>query len=156
MVYYHEVCPRKLWYFIHGICLEQENENVAIGKILDEETYRDEEKHINIDNVINIDFIRSLKALHEVKKSRKIEKASILQVQYYLYYLKHHGVEGFTGRIDYPLLKKSLSVELTHEDEKKIEETLASIEQLGSQRTAPPLKKKGICSACAYADICFI
>ena len=59
MVYYNEVCQRKLWYFYHGIQLEQDNENVKIGKVLDEETYKRDEKHINIDNVINIDFIRS-------------------------------------------------------------------------------------------------
>ena len=38
MVYYHEVCRRKLWYFYHGIQMEQENENVRIGKVLDEES----------------------------------------------------------------------------------------------------------------------
>ena len=52
MVYYNEVCQRKLWYFYHGIQLEQDNENVKIGKVLDEETYKRDEKHINIDNVI--------------------------------------------------------------------------------------------------------
>ena len=87
MVYYNEVCQRKLWYFYHGIQLEQDNENVKIGKVLDEETYKRDEKHINIDNVINIDFIRSSGILHEIKKSRKIEEAGILQVKYYLYYL---------------------------------------------------------------------
>ena len=85
MVYYNEVCQRKLWYFYHGIQLEQDNENVKIGKVLDEETYKRDEKHINIDNVINIDFIRSSGILHEIKKSRKIEEAGILQVKYYLY-----------------------------------------------------------------------
>ena len=87
MVYYYVVCKRKLWYFYHEIQMEQGNENVAIGKVIDEETYRRDDKHINIDNVINIDFIRSKGILHEVKKSDKIEEASILQVKYYLYYL---------------------------------------------------------------------
>ena len=44
MVYYNEVCQRKLWYFYHGIQLEQDNENVKIGKVLDEETYKRDEK----------------------------------------------------------------------------------------------------------------
>lgn len=106
MVYYYQVCTRKLWYFYHEIQMEQDNENVKIGKILDEETYKRDDKHINIDNVINIDFIRSQGVLHEVKKSRKIEEASILQVKYYLYYLKEKGVSDIRARIDYPLLKK--------------------------------------------------
>ena len=87
MFYYYWVCKRKLWYFYHEIGMEQGNENVQLGKLLDENTYKREEKHINIDNVINIDFIADKKILHEIKKSRKIEEAGIWQVKYYLYYL---------------------------------------------------------------------
>ena len=36
--------------------MEQNNENVSLGKIIDESSYMREDKHINIDNVINIDF----------------------------------------------------------------------------------------------------
>ena len=93
MVYYYKVCPRKLWFFYHEIQMEQDNENVKIGKILDEETYKKDEKHINIDNVINIDFIRSQGVLHEVKKSKKIDEAGIQQVKYYLYYLLKMNLE---------------------------------------------------------------
>lgn len=156
MVYYNEVCQRKLWYFYHGIQLEQENENVKIGKVLDEETYKRDEKHINIDNVINIDFIRSSGILHEIKKSRKIEEAGILQVKYYLYYLKQKGVEGIKARIDYPLLKKSLDVELTDEDEVKIKAKLEEIRNIVNANVPPELKKENICKSCAYFDLCFI
>lgn len=99
MIYYYKVCHRKLWYFHHQIQMEQENENVQMGKLLDENSYDREDKHINIDNVINIDFIRSNGILHEVKKSKKIEEASIFQVKYYLYYLEQRGVYGIKGKI---------------------------------------------------------
>ena len=117
MIYYYFVCKRKLWYFIHEINMESENENVMLGKLLDESSYQRDDKHINIDNVINIDFIKEHKELHEVKKSRSIEEAGIWQVKYYLYYLKQRGADGFKARIDYPLIKKNLVVELTQEDE---------------------------------------
>lgn len=130
MVYYYQVCKRKLWYFYHEIQMEQENENVIIGKILDEESYQRDDKHINIDNVINIDFIRAKGVLHEVKKSRKIEEASILQVRYYLYYLRERGVLGIKGKIDYPLLKQNIDVELTEEDIIQIKKILIDIEQI--------------------------
>lgn len=71
MIYYYEVCKRKLWYFYHEIQMEQTNENVLIGKVIDEETYKRDKKHINIDNIVNIDFIRSKNMLHEVKKVKK-------------------------------------------------------------------------------------
>jgi len=75
---------RKLWYFAHEIQMEQNNENVQIGSVLDEKSYARDRKHINIDQIINIDFIRETNILHEVKKSRKIEDASIWQVILYL------------------------------------------------------------------------
>ena len=63
MIYYYFVCKRKLWYFCHEIRMEAENEDVILGKILDESSYSKNEKHINIDNIINIDFISVLSIL---------------------------------------------------------------------------------------------
>lgn len=155
MMYYYYVCSRKLWYFCHEIQMEQENENVAVGKVLDETSYSREEKHINIDNVINIDFLRSSGVLHEVKKSKKIEEASIMQVKYYLYYLKQKGV-NITAKIDYPLLKSSIDVELSEEDEKIIEENIRKIKEIVNKDKPEKLQKKRICGKCAYKDLCFI
>ena len=89
-VYYYFVCHRKLWYFDKGINMEDFNEDVKIGKYIDETSYSRDEKHINIDNVISIDFFRNSNIIHEIKKSRSIEEASIWQVKYYLYYLHYN------------------------------------------------------------------
>ncbi|KLE16530.1 CRISPR-associated protein Cas4 [Clostridium sp. C8] len=156
MVYYYEVCKRKLWYFYNEIQMEQGNESVEIGKAIDEETYKRDKKHINIDNIINIDFIRSKGILHEVKKSNKIEEASILQVKYYLYFLKKREVDNIKGKIDYPLLKQSIDVELTDQDIILIEGILEDIEKIVTLKNPPPLEKKKICKSCAYYDLCFI
>ena len=51
--------------------MEESNENVQMGKLLDENSYARDDKHINIDDVINIDFIREKRELHEVKKVRQ-------------------------------------------------------------------------------------
>lgn len=156
MIYYYEVCKRKLWYFYNEIQMEQGNENVAIGKTIDEETYKRDEKHINIDNIINIDFIRSKGILHEVKKSKKIEEASVLQVKYYLYFLKKKGVDNIKAKIDYPLLKQSIDVNITDEDIISIENILVDIQNIVTSSKPPELEKKRICKACAYYDLCFI
>ena len=156
MIYYYEVCKRKLWYFCNEIQMEQGNESVAIGKAIDEETYQRDEKHINIDNIINIDFIRSKGVLHEVKKSKKIEEASIFQVKYYLYFLKNRGVDNIKAKIDYPLLKQSIEVTLTDEDIRVIENILLYIQKIITDSKPPVLDKKRICKACAYYDLCFI
>ena len=156
MVYYYEVCKRKLWYFYNEIQMEQGSEAVAIGKTIDEETYKRDKKHINIDNIINIDFIRSKGILHEVKKSNKIEEASILQVKYYLYFLHKRGVDNIKAQIDYPLLKQNVKVELTELDIKNIEEVLNDIKIIVEKNMPPELEKKRICKSCAYYDLCYI
>ena len=48
MIYYYFVCKRKLWYFINEINMESDNENVMLGKLLDENSYRRDDKHINL------------------------------------------------------------------------------------------------------------
>lgn len=156
MIYYYFVCKRKLWYFCHEINMEAENENVMLGKLLDEHSYQRDEKHINIDNVINIDFIKEHHELHEIKKSKSIEAAGIWQVKYYLYYLKERGVENIRGKIDYPLLKKNVIVELADEDIKKLEGIISEICKIRKQNVPPEFLETKVCKKCAYHDLCFI
>lgn len=156
MFYYYFVCKRKLWYFYHEIAMEQNNENVLIGKLLDENSYTRNDKHINIDDVINIDYIKDKKVLHEIKKSRKIEDASIMQIKYYLYYLKIRGVDGVIGKIDYPLLKQVLDVQLDEEDIIEIEKVLLKIKQIVKMDKPEKIIKRNICKSCAYYDLCYI
>lgn len=156
MIYYYFVCKRKLWYFMNDINMESENEDVMLGKLLDESSYKKDDKHINIDNIINIDFIREHRELHEIKKSKAIEEAGIWQVKYYLYYLKKKGVSGLKAKIDYPLIKKNVVVELTEEDEHFIEEIIRDIMDIKKQLVPPEFESKKICSKCAYHDLCLI
>ena len=129
MVYYYFVCKRKLWYFCHEITMETENEDVLLGKLLDESSY---------------------------KKSKSVEEAGIWQMKYYLYYLQQRGVTGMKGKIDYPLLKKTMSVELTDEDCGEIEKIICEITQIKKRNIPPDDCNKKICKKCAYYDLCFI
>jgi CRISPR-associated protein Cas4 len=154
MIYYYFVCKRKLWLSYNDISMEDENENVQIGKFIDENTYKSERRHILINNEINIDFIKSSGMLHEIKKSRKIEEASIWQVKYYLYYLKAYGINDISAKIDYPLLKKTLDVELSKDDEKFIENILENIRDIIKDEKIPPYKNEKMCKKCAFYDLC--
>ena len=135
MIYYYYVCKKKLWYYLHEIRMEAGNENVELGKLLDTSSYDRDNKHIMINGVINIDFLRGNHILHEIKKSKSIEEASIMQVKYYLYYLHQRGVTDISAKIDYPLLKQSITVELNDEDFPIIENVLTDI-KLCSFRTS--------------------
>ena len=156
MVYYYEVCKRKLWYFTNDIQLEENNSNVILGKLLEENTYTRDEKKINIDGVINIDFIRSKKILHEIKKSNSIEPASILQIQYYLYYLEKKGLVGLKSILDYPLLKQTVEVNLSDSDRENLENIIIGIKEILGKESPPILEKNNICKKCAYFDLCFV
>ena len=156
MVYYYFVCKRKLWFFCHQINMESENEDVILRKILDDNSYQKDDKHINIDDVINIDFIREEKELHEVKKSRVLEEAGVWQLKYYLYYLQKRGVVDLKGKIDYPLLKKTMKIELYDKDIKEIERIIEEISVIKRAELPPALLESKVCRKCAYFDLCFV
>ncbi len=154
MFYYYFVCKRKLWLFSKDISFEEENENVILGKLLDESSYSKEEKHIMIDETINIDFLKRWEVLHEVKKSKNIEEASIWQVKYYLYFLKNKNIDVKKGIIDYPKIKEIQEVTLEEEDIKKIENILEEIKIILTSESPPTFKKLPICKSCAYFEYC--
>lgn len=156
MLYYYFVCKRKCWLFTHGVEAEADNDLVTLGRIIDESTFQRDDKHIEIESVINIDFIRNRKELHEVKKSKAIEQASVMQVVYYLWFLEQRGVKGLHGVINYPLLKQSVTVELTDDNRKEIEFALQEIRSLIDEQKVPVVINSKICKKCAYYDICYI
>jgi len=160
-VNYYVVCQRKLWLFTHDITMERENENVQIGRLLDQESYKREQKAIALDERVVIDWIETKVnpdgslMLHEVKKSRAVEEAHRLQMLYYLYYLKSKGVAA-RGQIDYPLLKKTEQIELTPETEAELRVALREIEHIVESKDVPPrLTKKRFCEKCAYFELCW-
>lgn len=156
MFYYYFICKRKLWYFKNEIQMESNSEAVELGKLIDENTYKKDRKHIMINETINIDFIRDRKVIHEIKKSNSMEEASIWQIKYYLYYLKKHGVVDMEAVLDYPKLKKRFDIELLDGDEVKIEETLLEIEKIVFNKNIPNIINSKICKNCSYYEICYI
>ncbi len=156
MVYYYYVCKRKLWYFAHQLDMEHTSELVGIGKLIDEDSYSREKKHILIDDTINIDFLQSWKTVHEVKKSKSIEPASIWQLKYYMKILKEKGLEIEKGVLDFPKLRKREIVHLEEGDEAEIEKNVKEIYEIINSKTPPHICSKGICKKCAYYEFCYI
>lgn len=156
MVYYYFICHRKLWCFSNDINLENEYENVLLGKLLDENSYSRETKHILIDSTINIDFIKDWKILHEVKKSRKIEEAAIWQVKYYLYFLKERGILLEKGVLDFPKLRQRQEIFLEDEDELFLKNLVEKINRINNQEVPPKIINSNICRKCAYYEYCYV
>ena len=155
MVYYYFICERRLWYFAKHINMEQNCELVLIGKIIDETTYSREKKGILIDNTINIDFINNGAVLHEVKKTKSIEVAGIWQLKYYMYVFEQNGIEGISGILEYPVLRKRDTVLLSDIDRETIVEMINEKKQVIESDFCPPLERKRICRNCSYWDFCY-
>ena len=137
MIYYYFVCKRKVWYYINQLNMEQNSELVAIGKILDENSYKREKKGILIDETINVDFIKNGAVLHEVKKTRSIEQAGLWQLKYYMYYLENKGIQNTSAIIAYPLIKETKNVFLGDDDRKTLKKVINDIEKI-SKYDRPP------------------
>ena len=119
---YYFICKTKLWLFSHNIQLEHESENVKLGKILHENSFKREKDYL-IDNLINIDFIKINDSIeiHEVKKTQKMNKSHEYQLLYYMYYLKNEkGIANIKGFLDYPKNRKKKEINLTQEKEEKL------------------------------------
>src|SRR5580700_1817342 len=161
-VHYFVLCPRKLWWFSHG--LDQANtgdshtgaENVALGQLLHEDSYaRQGHKDVMIDNLLRLDFTDD-GVVHEIKKSKGGQRATLFQLLYYLYYLKHEkGIET-TGVIDYPKQRRREEVTLTPEYEAEVEKVLESL-RATRRMASPPVVEKPmpICKKCAYQELCW-
>lgn len=154
-VNYYLICHRKLWLFSHNINMEHTSETVEIGALVHEHSYERKNKELVFDG-IKIDFFdKNHGVIHEVKKSKKMEDAHFWQLKYYIYHFKRLGLE-VTGKIDYPLLRRTQAVELSADDEIRMEQMLTDIVKINEQKLLPPVIKAKICKSCSYYELCYV
>lgn len=155
---YYQVCKRKLWLFANGINFEHTSDLVLEGKLIHEDSYpQRSEKYEEIElDGIKVDYYDAKsKVVHEIKKSNKVEKAHEWQVKYYLYVFEQNGIEGVTGLLEYPVLRKTHPVILSDFDRGKIEMMKKDIEKIISDENCPPLIQKSLCRNCSYFEFCY-
>jgi len=134
--------------------MEETSDLVLLGKLLHERGYARRRKEVQVGR-IKIDFVGAGCEIHEVKRSRKAEDAHLFQLLYYLYYLKRYaGVDG-KGFLHYPLLKRTVNVELTDEQAGRLESVLEEIREILSRPSAPPPVKIRYCRRCSYSELCW-
>lgn len=155
---YYQLCKRKLWLFASGINMESTSDLVFEGKVIHESSYpqRSEKyEEVELDGV-KVDFYDAKgKIIHEIKKSNKVEKAHEWQLKYYIYVFERNGIEGVTGILEYPVLRKTQTVVLSDVDREMIGEMERGITRIVESDQCPPLTRKGICKNCSYYDFCY-
>lgn len=154
-VAYAIICERKLWLFSKDIGLEHTSEQVNLGKVLDENTFREEE-HL-IDDYTSLDFVKvnDKVVVHEVKLSSSLEEAHKWQIKYYMYYLKSKGIEIDHGVLHYPKAKQTEKVFLSDKDIEMLDEVFKKIDILLSLPQPPKVINKPYCRKCAYFEFCY-
>lgn len=157
LISYYFICKTKLWLHANRINLEDNSEDVRIGKVLHEiKEEKSKQVEIKIDN-IRIDRL-SKEYLTEFKKSDSDPVAVKWQVLLYLYKLKQKGLTR-KGRVEFHEKKSKIKtevIELTKDNEKELLEVLESIEILVNLPKAPLAKFENKCKKCAYYEYCFI
>jgi CRISPR-associated exonuclease Cas4 len=158
LINYYFHCKRQFWLHGNRINLEDNSEDVRIGKILHElKSEGKKNTEISIDNV-KIDKITD-EYLVEIKKSDADIEAVNWQVILYLKILKDKGIER-KGKIEFEEKnkqnKKILYVELTEELEKELERLKIDMEKLMESEMPPKTYEVKKCKKCAYYEYCYV
>jgi len=158
LINYYFHCPTQCWLSANRINLEDNSEDVRIGRVLHEiNEEKGKKTEIAIEN-IKIDKITK-DYLVEVKKSDSDREAVKWQVLLYLYKLKQKGVIK-KGKIEYIEKrgkgKKVDYIELDKDNESELLEILSKIKDLINLPKPPKAKLEKHCKKCAYYEYCFI
>ena len=151
--YFH--CKRQCWLFFNKINLEDNSEDVRIGKVLHE--LRNEKPPEAIDN-IKLDKITQ-EYVVEIKKSDADLIASTAQLEFYLYMLQLKGVHR-KGKLECIEKNKQDSkihyIELKDDERVKLSEVYKEILEFVNLPQPPEATLQKKCKKCAYYDYCFI
>ena len=158
LVNYYLHCKRQCWLHGNRVNLEDNSQEVKIGKVIHEiKAEQSSQTELAIEN-IKIDKITK-DYLVEIKKSDADVDAVTWQVLYYLKVLRNKGVER-KGKIEFVEKNKTQNkivyVEYTEEAEKILEEIEKNIEALIEGELPMKKNKIGICKKCAYYEYCYI
>ena len=158
LINYYFHCKRQCWLLGNRINLEDNSEDVRIGRILHEiRAEGDKNRELAIGN-IKIDKLTK-EYLVEIKKSDADVEATKWQVLLYLRTLKEKGIDR-KGKIEFieknKTDKKIIVVELNEDAENELSNIEIKISNLINNNIAPMADLKRGCKKCAYYEYCFI
>lgn len=158
LINYYFHCKRQCYLHGNRLNLEDNSENVKIGKAIHEEKKsKSKNSEIAIDN-IRIDKLTS-DYLIEIKKSDADVEACKWQLLYYLKVLKDKGIKR-KGKLEFVEKNKGnnkiLYFELNDELLQDLEKYIDEIERLIESDEIPEVLNKVKCKKCAYYEYCYI
>ncbi len=129
------------------------------GKLIHETSYP--QRSVKYEEVqiggIKVDYYDTKnKIIHEIKKSNKVELAHEWQLKYYIFIFLQAGIDGVTGILEYPKLRKTEEVFLSTKDIEEINIFEKDIEQIIVSKKIPQVISNKICKSCSYFDFCYV
>ncbi|MCI4458810.1 MAG: CRISPR-associated protein Cas4 [Thermocrinis sp.] len=155
LIWYSYICDREVWFIGHQIEASQDNPFLEKGRAIHEVFYSQYTKELLIDNTIKIDIVKGRELIAEIKSSSKHLKSAIMQLAFYLYYLKKHKGVELRGILSIPSERRTEEVQLSESLERELEEKIKGIEDILSLPKPPPPVKIPYCKNCAYKEICW-
>lgn len=154
LINYYFHCKRQCYLHGNRMNLEDNSEQVKIGKALHEER---NDAEVALDN-IRLDRLTD-EYLTELKKSDADIDVAKWQLLFYLKILKDKGIYR-RGKLEFVEKgkgnKKILYFDLTPDTEEELNGYIAEIEELLEQTQVPGAIHKPQCKKCAYYEYCYI
>lgn len=153
--YFH--CKRQCYLFSNRINLEDNSEDVKIGKILHEiKALDNNNSELKIEN-ISVDKITD-KYVIELKKSDSDIKAARMQVLLYLKKLEEKGIKR-DGKLMFSERNNKEKVDIITLNDKtrlELDTCIKDIEILQNSEVVPEPKLIKGCKKCAYYEYCYL
>ncbi|MBO8138267.1 MAG: CRISPR-associated protein Cas4 [Desulfotomaculum sp.] len=155
-IWYYFICKRELWLMLHEIAPNEEDENVEIGRFLQDYygTRGKEEVDIGAGKIDRLKKVKGEVIVQEIKKSSKFKESSRFQLLFYLYQFEKMGVQA-VGELTFAEERRKERVELTEENRQKLMKAVEHIRKIAKQPVPPPPKKIKFCRQCAYREYCW-
>jgi len=156
LVNYYTHCQRQCWLFYHYINMEDNSEDVRIGRVLHELKKQDKEE-VALDG-IKLDKLTA-EYVTEIKKSDADIAAAMAQLEYYLIVLNDKGIvrKGRLECLEKNKQNKSIhNVTLTEEKIGELKAKYRQIEEFLNTPVPPFPIMSPMCKKCAYYEYCFI
>lgn len=152
--YYHH-CKRQCWLFYNKINLEDNSEDVRIGRVLHE--LKNENPPESMDN-IKLDKITP-EYVVEFKKSDSDLDAATAQLEFYLFTLNKKGIirKGKLECVEKNKQNKKIHIiDINESDMKRLTDLYKQIEDFLHTQHPPDAVLEKKCRKCAYYNYCFI
>lgn len=153
MIQYYYVSKKELWYFANNVNMNYDDSNIDIGNQIQDSSFsRENTRNVVIDGTIAVDIVEGNDRIYEVKKSSTLRKPAVMQLKYYLWYLKKYKDVEMKGELKIPEEKKTEIIELAEEDEEEIQEVVEEIRKIITSDEPPEADLENLPENATYSD----